>query len=149
MLLMDMNLEFLWLVLAIVFVVIELLTSSFGIIFLALGSFCTYFVAKFTDLGINWQLGTLFAVSLIAFVCIRPFALRFINKKNSGIKTNCDALIGRRVLVSETIDPKANTGQVLIDGEVWKATADVQIDKNEYVEIIKQDSLLLTVKKAD
>jgi membrane protein implicated in regulation of membrane protease activity len=72
-----------------------------------------------------------------------------LDKKSKNVKTNAEALIGRKGIVSERIDATQHTGRVAIDGDDWKAVSDdgSVIEKGTEVEILKLDSIILTVKQ--
>lgn len=75
----------------------------------------------------------------------------FYKKGRAEAKTNVDALIGRKGIVSESINPQTGEGRVKVDGDDWKAvSADEQpIAQGERVEILKLDSVIVTVKKLE
>ena len=64
------------------------------------------------------------------------------------MKTNADALLGRKAIVSERIDAAQHTGRVAVDGDDWKAVSSdgAVIEKGTEVTIVKMDSIILTVK---
>lgn len=138
---------FYWLIAAIVLVLIEIFTAGFAVICFAIGALAAAIVAA-CGAGINWQLAAMIAVTFAAFVFVRPFALRLLNKKKDELPTNADALVGRKAIVSETIDVDQNTGRVAIDGDDWKAVSasGERIEKGTRVEIVSRDSIILTVK---
>ena len=75
--------------------------------------------------------------------------MRFLDKKSKDVKTNADALVGRKGVVSERIDAAQHTGRVAIDGDDWKAVSEngEVIEKGTEVEIVKLDSIIITVKQ--
>lgn len=139
---------YIWLIAAAALVIAELFTGGFGVLSFAFG--CTAgAIASACGLSLNWQLLLAILISLIFFIFVRPFAVKFLlRSKNDEVRTNTDALIGRTVRVSETIDPVAGTGHVAVDGDVWKAvTADnTIIAAGTNVRITAQNSLILTVE---
>lgn len=138
-----------WLIVAIVLVIIELLTAGFGVICFAIGALFSALAAFLGMDSVMWQLLVFAVASVLCFIFLRPVVLRFLDKKSKDVKTNADALIGKTAIVSETIDPSANQGRVAVDGDDWKAvSADGSvINKGEKVEIVSRDSIILTVKK--
>lgn len=138
-----------WLIVAIVLVIIELLTAGFGVICFAVGALFSALAAFLGMDSLVWQLLIFAVASVLCFIFLRPVVLRFLDKKSKDVKTNADALIGKTAIVSETIDSSANQGRVAVDGDDWKAvSADGSvINKGEKVEIISRDSIILTVKK--
>ena len=138
----------LWLIAAIVLVIIEICTAGFGSICFAIGAFFSALVAGL-GAGFTWQIVVFVVISLLTFFLLRPIALRFAERHSKNVKTNADALVGRQGVVSERIDADQHTGRVAIDGDDWKAvSADGSIiEKGVSVEIVKLDSIILTVQR--
>ena len=137
-----------WLIAAIVLVIIEICTAAFGSICFAIGAAFSA-VAAGLGAGITWQIVIFAVVSLLTFVFLRPVVMRFLDKKSKDVKTNADAIVGRKGVVSERIDAKQHTGRVAIDGDDWKAISEdgSVIEKDTTVEIVKLDSIIVTVKQ--
>jgi membrane protein implicated in regulation of membrane protease activity len=137
-----------WLIVAIVLVILEIMTAGFGVICFAIGA---AFSALIAGLGgnITWQVVVFAVVSLLTFIFLRPVVMRFLDKKSKDVKTNADAIIGRKGVVSERIDAEQHTGRVAVDGDDWKAVSEdgSVIEKGVSVEIVKLDSIILTVKQ--
>lgn len=136
-----------WLIAAIVLVIFEVATAGFGVICFAIGA---GFSALAAGLGANltWQIIIFAVVSLLTFIFLRPVVIRFLDKRSKDVKTNADALVGRKGIVSERIDATQHTGRVAIDGDDWKAVSEngEVIEKGQSVEIVKLDSIIVTVK---
>ena len=136
-----------WLIAAIVLVIVEICTAGFGALCFALGA---AFSALVSGLGgsFTWQILVFVVVSLLTFIFLRPGVVRFLDKKSKDVKTNAEAIIGRKGIVSECIDASQHTGRVAIDGDDWKAVSEdgSVIEKGTDVEIIKLDSIIVTVK---
>ena len=137
-----------WLIAAILLVIFEICSATFGAICFAIGA---GFSALAAGLGANitWQIIIFAIVSLLTFIFLRPVVMRFLDRKSKDVKTNADALVGRKAVVSERIDVAQHTGRVAIDGDDWKAISsdgDV-IEKGTEVEIVKLDSIILTVRR--
>ena len=137
-----------WLIAAIVLLIIEICTAGFGAICFAIGA---AFSALASGLNANptWQILVFVVVSLLTFIFLRPVVIRYLDKKSNDVKTNADALIGRIGIVSERIDASQHTGRVAIDGDDWKAVTEdgTVIEKGADVEIVKMESIIVTVKK--
>ena len=136
-----------WLIVAIVLVIIEICTAAFGSICFAIGA-AVAAIAAGIGAGLTWQIVIFAVVSLLTFIFLRPFMLKFMDRKSKDVKTNADALVGRKGIVSERIDASQLTGRVAIDGDDWKAVTEdgSVIEKGTQVEIVKLDSIILTVK---
>ena len=137
-----------WLIAAFILVIIEICTAGFGSICFAIGAGFSALVAY---LGGNyvWQIVVFAIISVLTFIFLRPVFLRLLDRNSKDVKTNADALIGRKAIVSETIDHNAHTGRVAVDGDDWKAVSegDVVIEKGEEVTIVGRESIIVTVKK--
>ena len=134
-----------WLILALVLIVIEMFTAGFAVICFGIGCLFAAIPAAL-DLHIAWSITVAIVVSLLCFVLVRPFVLKFLSR-GKELATNADAIIGRIGVVSETIDAETNTGRVAIDGDDWKAecrTTNI-INKGEKVKVVSRESLILTV----
>ena len=140
-----------WLIAAIVLVIVEILTAGFGSICFALGAALAALAAGLGVDSIVWQIAIFVVVSLLTFIFLRPVVMRFLDKKSKDVKTNADAIIGRKGVVSERIDASQHTGRVAIDGDDWKAVSEdgAIIEKGDDVEIIKRDSIIVTVRKCN
>lgn len=111
-----------WIVLALVFIIIELVTLEFTFLMLAAGSLLG-------GLGVNllggpwWlQVGLAAALSALLLFTIRPMLLKILHRGKQPELTNVDALqgIGARVL-APFVD---GYGSVKLDnGETWTAKA--------------------------
>lgn len=136
-----------WLIIAFALVIFEICSATFGAICFAIGAGFSALVAGL-GLDLTWQIIVFAVVSLLTFIFLRPFMLKFLDRNAKDVKTNADALLGRKAIVSERIDAAQHTGRVAIDGDDWKAvSADgAVIEKGTEVTIVKMDSIILTVK---
>ena len=137
-----------WLIAALALIIFEICSATFGAICFAIGA---GFSALAAGLGANltWQIVIFAIVSLLTFVFLRPFMMKFLDRKSKDVKTNADALVGRKAVVSERIDAAQHTGRVAVDGDDWKAITEdgSVVEKGAEVEIVKLDSIILTVRK--
>jgi membrane protein implicated in regulation of membrane protease activity len=142
-----MELWALWVILGVVFFIVEIFTpgfivATFGIGCL-LGAIPAYFHAH-----ILWQLATFSAGTLVAFFAVRPLYLKFIFPPQKQVPTNVQALIGQQALVIEPIEPVKNKGRVKIGGEDWKAKTknNQSIPKGTIVKIVDLEGVTLFVE---
>lgn len=135
-----------WTIIGIAGFIIEIFSPGFFAGSLAIGAFCAAIVSLFTD-AVEYQLLAMAVGSLLAFFLIRPLWKKYLFN-SEDIKSNADALIGKKGVVSQTIDEINNTGRVAIDGDDWRAVSEnyVVIEKGEHVEVTDRDSIILTVK---
>lgn len=141
-----MELYHYWLIISALLVIVEIVTTGFGIVCFALGTLAGAAVA-YLGHSFNWQMMAFAAGSLLAFVFLRPLALKYITKKQQYVPMNAEALVGMKGIVTEEINPVQHTGRVAVNGDDWKAVieTDEVIPVGTNVTVIKQDSLVLTV----
>lgn len=140
---------YIWLIAAIILVIVEICTAGFGSICFAFGALGAA-LTDYLGASLTWQLVVFALISLLAFVFVRPFVIRFLEKKNKDVKTNADALVGRRGTVVEEINAETHSGHVKVDGDEWKAVSETGevIPEGTEVEIIARESIIVTVRRA-
>ena len=127
-----------WLVVAVVFGVAEVMNLSFYLFPFAIGAAGAAFVALAGGGAVlTWPV---FAVlTAVSFGVVRPIARRHIHMPPQ-IRTGTAALIGRHAIVLEDIDNDAAKGSVRLDGEVWSARAydeDESFAKGDRVQVME------------
>lgn len=105
-----------WLVFIVLCLIIEMATLGLTTIWFAFGSLVAFF-STFAGAGIWTQLTLFSIVSALMLIFTRPVVLRHFNNKR--IKTNCDSLIGRMVMLKERVDNVERTGAANLDGKTW------------------------------
>jgi membrane protein implicated in regulation of membrane protease activity len=115
---MDANYWWIWMIVAAVFVIGEIFTAGFFLLWFAVGSAVAGLLA-YLGIGMAGQLAAFVVLSLILFFASRPFAERFSKTQPPGI--GADRLIGKEAIVLETIDNALNTGLIRMDLEEWRA----------------------------
>jgi membrane protein implicated in regulation of membrane protease activity len=118
-----------WLIVAVVFAVAEVVNLSFYLFPFAIGAAA----AAVVDLAgggaaVTWV--TFAALTAVSFTVVRPIARRHINVPPQ-IRTGTAALIGRTAVVLERIDNDEGVGRVRLDGEIWTARA---YDEDQVIE---------------
>ena len=125
---------YVWLILAGIFVIGEVLTSGFLIFWFSLGSLIAMIVSFFTD-NIIIQTTVFLISSVILILSTKPLVKKFANIDT--VKTNAQSIIGKKGLVTKDISSIKATGQVKIEGELWSAIGkdDIDIPKGTEVEV--------------
>ena len=107
-----------WLVLLILFIVMEATTTSLVSIWFAAGSLVALILSGFKCQF--WiQVTAFIVVSFVLLLATRPFAKKFLEPKIT--KTNFDRIIGETCLVEEEINNLNETGAVKVKGTIWTA----------------------------
>ena len=138
-----------WLVIAIIMLVIEVVTTGLATLWFALGAI----VAMVMDLcgaSVASQIIVMAAVSVVCFVLcmiwVRP-KLESLRKKNIQ-RTNADRLIGKEGVVIVPLNAAESKGQVKVDGQVWSAKADADIAEGIRVTVKAIEGVKLVVEIA-
>lgn len=140
------HLLIMWIVLAIVFAVIEAVTVQIVTIWFAVGAVGAI-VAYVLGANEIVQLTVFVAISLLTLILARPYLKKFT--KTQVQPTNADMYIGKQALVTEEIDNSKGTGQAKINGSLWTArSADGSvIEKDCLVSVMSIEGVKLIVKK--
>ena len=134
-----------WAIVAVICLILELTSGDFFIICFSIGGIIAAIGAAL-GLNIYWQLAIFAVFSLVAIFTVRPVALRWLHKNEPNKQSNADALIGRKGRVTEAIKQGAS-GYVQIDGDLWKAVSDSDIEEGANVTVIGRESTIITVEK--
>ena len=138
-----------WLIIACFFIVLEIFTAGFFIIWLGVSAlFALVFSLVFPELIIGQLI-----VWLIFTVLLVLLTKKFADKTAPpNVPTNVYSVIGKKANVIVEINGEKSTGQVKVDGDVWSAkTEDFNeaIPVGSVVEILKIDGVKVVVKKMD
>lgn len=142
-----LTISILWLVLAIIFLIIEALTVGLTTIWFAAGAAVALILSVF-DFSIMTQVISFFVVSICLLVFTRKI---FVEKLKTGAEsTNIDALIGEIGQVTAKIEP-FKTGQVNLKGQIWTAICEeeVTIEVGAFVIIKAIEGVKLIVLPAE
>ena len=137
-----------WVVAALVLFIVEMFTSGFAVICLAIGALGGA-AASLLDWSLEIQLLVFAVVSFVALIAVRPILKRLFFRKGEKVHTNVDAIIGKRGVVCVEIEADDDNGRVTIDGLDWRAKSDNNepLPVGTKVEVVERDSVILTVKK--
>ena len=118
-----------WLVLLVVFIVVELATLGLATIWFAGGALIAA-LAAMLGAPIFVQVVLFVLVSGILLVFTRPIAVKYFNKDR--IKTNAESLVGMQAIVISEIDNLQGAGRVTINGVEWMGR---NIDKSKTIPV--------------
>ena len=138
-----MYLEF-WIILAIIFLIGELLTGGFYLLSIGIGAIAAA-ILNYLQFSITAQIIAFILITVIFILISRPLYKK-LNKNTVDKKSNTERLIGLKAKVTEDIDSH-KIGTIKVNGEVWKAISNEEISKGEEVEIIGIEGVKLKVKK--
>ena len=133
---------YVWLIIAIVLGVVEVVTVNLVSIWFVISSILAMVVSMFTD-NLYIQIG----VFVIVGVLLMPISKKIYNKiKKNNVSTNIDRIIGMKGIVTEDITKDA-IGEVKVDGKRWSAYSNDSINKGEVVKVVKINSVKLYVER--
>ena len=108
----------LWLVLLVVFLIIEASTVTVVSLWFAAGALAAMAVSLLR--GAIWlQAAAFLAVSVVLLTALRPLVRKYVTPKLTA--TNIDSLIGTIGIVTADIDNISASGQVKLNGMDWTA----------------------------
>ena len=135
-----------WLLLAGLFFIGEMITVGFLIFWLGIGALLAMIVSFFTT-NIIIQTAVFVISSIILILATKPFVKRFVDVKKTN--TNVFSIIGKKALVIKEIDPINAKGQIKVNSEIWSAESEngEKIEEGSEVEIIRINGVKAIVKK--
>lgn len=125
----------LWLIIAGICLIIEIMTVGFLIFWLSIGALFAMVVSFFTD-NLVIQTAVFVISSTILIFATKPFVKKFVNKKND-VQTNASSNIGKIGIVIKDIESINSVGQIKVNGEIWSAAGidDIDIPTGTKVEV--------------
>ena len=137
--------KILWMAAIILFAVLELTTIQLISIWFAIGALAALVFSYFGFSNIV-QLFVFLIVSAICVFLARPVIRKTIKTEE---KTNFDAIIGKKAVVTKQVNNLKAQGEAEINGNLWSVRSinDEIIEKDEIVTIEKIEGVKLIVKK--
>lgn len=132
-----------WLVLFVVLALFELVTVNLVSIWFSLGALITTFVSLVTD-NLMIHLAVFTISSILLLLLTKPFVKKM--KKKEGVPTNLDMVIGKKGIVTETIE-KDGIGEVKVLGKKWSAYSDKEVKENSKVKVLSINGVKLKVEE--
>ncbi|KLO22053.1 membrane protease regulatory membrane protein [Marinitoga sp. 1197] len=134
-----------WIILGIIFIVLEIITPTFFFFWFGLSSFITAIFGLFiSNKIINSVIFIIF--STILWLFSRKIVKKWINPLQNK-NFHLDELIGKTGLALSDFD-KNNSGIVKVFSEQWSAYSEEgEVKKGDKVIVLKRESNMLIVKK--
>ena len=139
------NMSIVWVVLMVVFLVVEAATAGLTCIWFAIGSLAAL-IAALLDALLWLQIVWFLVISFVTLYFTRPLVKKYVNSRSQP--TNADMVIGKEALVTEDIDNVEATGAVSVGGKVWTArSADGgRIKSGAVVSVLRIEGVKLIVE---
>lgn len=137
----------LWLMVGVMLFILELMLPGFVLFFFGLGAWITAIASWLWPIELSGQLAIFITSSLLSLVALRGGISRiFLGKRTDS---DIDTPLAREGEVAEvlvTIAPPAE-GKIRYSGSSWRATAGERIEAGEMVAIVRQEGLIMQVRK--
>ena len=136
-----------WLVLLILFLVVEIITVGLTSIWAAGGALVAMLLSLL-HIPTGWQIAAFLLVTAILLYFTRPFAMKIINSKRE--KTNYEGIIGKTIRIVERVDNIAQTGMAVVNGQEWTvrgANDDDILEAGTLAKVVNISGVKLIVKK--
>lgn len=145
----NIPLKYLWILVGLGIMSMELFLPGFIIVFFGIGAVITGLLLMAIPMGVNTQLVLFAVLSVVLLVSFRRYAQgyftgRVSNQNPTGAPMEVHA--GETAIVTEDILPNSPRGKVEFHGTFWNADADVEIKKGAKVTIVERHDLTLKVK---
>lgn len=136
-----------WLIVAGICFVIEMATVGFLIFWFGIGALIAMIVSFIFPNNLLLQTGIFVLSSTLLIFLTKPLIEKF-TKNDKKVITNAYSIIGKKGIVTQSIDPTQGVGQIKVAGEVWSAkTLDGSvIEKDTQIEITEIEGVKAIVK---
>lgn len=143
---LEMSEPLIWILIAVIFAVIEGITMGLTTIWFTVGGACACIIAVLGG-PLPLQIAVFLIISIILLYFTRPLAEKRL--KVGHEKNNIEQMIGQTCLVTDTIEPY-HPGQVKLDGLYWTAAVDDNkewLEEGEIVKIVRIEGVKLIVER--
>lgn len=133
-----MNAWHIWIIIGIIFFIVEIFTPAFFSASLGTGAFITS-IAAYYDYSVTTQISVLSGGTLIVFIGVYLLLKLLQNTKSDNRKTGVNSLIGQEAIVIKQIDNANNLGRIKLGGEEWKAySINGDILEESYIVVVEK-----------
>jgi membrane protein implicated in regulation of membrane protease activity len=135
-----------WVIIAVLCGSVEIFTMGLWFLWLALAALLVAVGVRLEWLqSLQWQLLIFAFFTLIFIIFTRPLAIKLFKTKDTI--SNVKALVGQHGISITDIKP-LQFGQVKVNGEIWTAMSDIDIEINTRIVVTEIDGVKLIVQKA-
>lgn len=145
----NIPLKYLWILVGLAIMSMELFMPGFILVFFGLGAVLVGVLLLVAPVGVNTQLVLFPVISIVLLVSFRRYAQGYFTGRVSNANPTgapIDVNVGQTAVVTEDIVPNSPRGKVEYHGTSWNADADAEIKKGVKVVIIDRHDLTLKVR---
>ncbi len=132
-----------WIILTVIFLLMELLTRRLYCLSLALGCCCVAILTYF-NYSVNSRIIALLVVTVVCIIISRPIAKKI--KENKKPNFLIDKLIGEEGIVKDYLN-KNTIGTIQVNGKNWNAITNEELLEGTLVTVVGADGKNLVVEK--
>ena len=136
-----------WLIVAGLCFVIEIYTAGFFIFWFGIGALLALVVSLFTN-NLFIQAIVFIVSSTLCLLLTKPLMKRF-NKSTKTTPTNVYSIIGKEGFVIEDINAINSSGKIKVNGEIWSATSESDIEKDSKIRVKSINGVKAEVEKVE
>ena len=136
-----------WVIVAVVCGSIEIFTMGLWFLWLALAALLVAIGVRLEWLTtLQWQLLLFAFFTLVFIIFTRPLAVKLFKTKDTV--SNVKALVGQHGISTTALKP-LQYGQVKVNGEIWTAISDSEIETGSRIEVTDIDGVKLIVRPVE
>ncbi|GKU80380.1 NfeD family protein [Paenibacillus sp. L3-i20] len=139
-----MELWLIWLIVAGLLIVVEMLTLTFYLLWLGIGALAAAVVDVIAPGALLLEVVIGCTVALLLTVFTKPLTRRIQHSR--GFKDSVDELVGMSGTVLEAVGTD-KPGIVKVGNETWSALSDETIEKGESIIVVGRGSAILHVNR--
>ncbi|MFH1722623.1 MAG: NfeD family protein [Candidatus Altiarchaeota archaeon] len=141
-----MELLYIWVAIAVVLMIGELLSTTFYLAFISFGALVAALLA-YLGASVAIQIFAACVISALSLLFARPLAEKFMGKSKG--ESGVYSYVGETAVVLEAIDGVEDTGRIRAQSQEWKAVTkgNETIAKGEKVKVVAVDGTKLIVEK--
>ncbi|MDQ6885253.1 MAG: NfeD family protein [Candidatus Dormibacteraeota bacterium] len=109
-----------WVIVAIAFAVVEVMTIAFFAVFITIGALAAA-LAALLGFGLLVQVIVLGVVSALGIAAARPFLVQRVHIGRGPLRSGADSMIGVHGVLTDPILGSSQPGHLKIAGELWPA----------------------------
>lgn len=125
--------EWIWLGVVLIAIGIEIVTEQMVSIWFVPAALVAV-ILEFCNVGIEWQVMVFLILTALGIVFAKVYLIKKFPLPDH--KTNIEAIIGEKCVVTERIDNFAGCGQAKVKGQIWSARGTHDDDTFEVGEIL-------------
>lgn len=139
-----MTITEIWIILAVIFFILELATTTFFLVWLGIGSLAAA-LTSYLRYPTQIQILIFLIIGILLIILARPLLQKTLTK-TPNTRVGTERVIGQEVTVTQKITPN-HAGKIITSGDIWTAISQETIEIGETAIVDKIDGTKLMVHK--